>query len=332
VANFINTQPYIKMSKILIVAEVKNGEIKKNTLELLSFAKSQGLETDAVLSGSGIAEQADVLAGQGASTVYLADDASLEIYNTEQYTSLVTDAVQQSGATQVWLSSSELGRDLCPRLAARHGVGALSDVTQFEVNADQITAQRPCMSTKVIQKCQFSKDGLRVISIRSGFFAAEETSPTTANTVTLSIPVGHAKIKVKEVQVEVSDEIELNEASIIVSAGRGVGGTEGCDFVKPLATELGAAFGASRAVCDAGWLPHKHQVGQTGTMVTPDFYFALGISGAIQHLAGMSGSKVIVAVNKDPDAPIFKVTDYGIVGDLFKAVPVLREEVAKIKT
>ena len=319
------------MSKILIVAEVKNGEIKKNTLELLSFAKSQGLENEAVLIGSGVSGQADILAGQGASTVYLGDDPSLEIYNTEQYTALVSDAILQSGATQVWLSSSELGRDLTPRVAARQSVGALSDVTQLEISGDEITAYRPCMSTKVIQKCKFSKDGLRVISIRSGFFTADETSPATAKTVSLSIPEGHSKLKVKEVQVEVSDEVELNEASIVVSAGRGVGGTEGCDFVKPLAADLGAAFGASRAVCDAGWLPHKHQVGQTGTMVTPDFYFALGISGAIQHLAGMSGSKVIVAVNKDPDAPIFKVADYGIVGDLFKAVPVLREEVQKLK-
>ena len=319
------------MSKILIVAEVKNGEIKKNTLELLSFAKSQGLENEAVLIGSGVSGQADILAGQGASTVYLGDDPSLEIYNTEQYTALVSDAILQSGATQVWLSSSEMGRDLTPRVAARQSVGALSDVTQLEVSGDEITAYRPCMSTKVIQKCKFSKDGLRVISIRSGFFTADETSPATAKTVSLSIPEGHSKLKVKEVQVEVSDEVELNEARIVVSAGRGVGGTEGCDFVKPLASDLGAAFGASRAVCDAGWLPHKHQVGQTGTMVTPDFYFALGISGAIQHLAGMSGSKVIIAVNKDPDAPIFKVADYGIVGDLFKAVPVLREEVQKLK-
>ena len=319
------------MSKILIVAEVKNGEIKKNTLELLSFAKSQGLENEAVLIGSGVSGQADILAGQGASTVYLGDDPSLEIYNTEQYTALVSDAILQSGATQVWLSSSELGRDLTPRVAARQSVGALSDVTKLEISGDEITAYRPCMSTKVIQKCKFSKDGLRVISIRSGFFTADETSPATAKTVSLSIPEGHSKLKVKQVQVEVSDEVELNEAGIVVSAGRGVGGTEGCDFVKPLATDLGAAFGASRAVCDAGWLPHKHQVGQTGTMVTPDFYFALGISGAIQHLAGMSGSKVIIAVNKDPDAPIFKVADYGIVGDLFKAVPVLREEVQKLK-
>ena len=319
------------MSKILIVTEVNNGEVKKNSLELLSFAKSQGLESDTVLIGSEISGQADVLAGQGASTVYLGDDASLEIYNTEQYTALVSDALEKSGATQVWLSSSELGRDLAPRVAARQGVGALSDVTQLEVNVDEITAYRPCMATKVIQKCKFSKDGLRVISIRSGFFAADETSPANANVVSLLIPEGHPQLKVIDVQVEVSDEVELNEASIVVSVGRGVGGTEGCDAVKPLANDLGAAFGASRAVCDAGWLPHKHQVGQTGTMVNPDFYFALGISGAIQHLAGMSGSKVIVAVNKDPEAPIFKVADYGIVGDLFKALPIFREEIAKLK-
>ena len=250
------------MSKILIVTEVNNGEVKKNSLELLSFAKSQGLESDAVLIGSGISGQADVLAGQGASTVYLGDDASLEIYNTEQYTALVSDALEKSGATQVWLSSSELGRDLAPRVAARHGVGALSDVTQLEVNVDEITAYRPCMATKVIQKCKFSKDGLRVISIRSGFFAADETSPAKANAVSLLIPEGHPQLKVIDVQVEVSDEVELNEASIVVSVGRGVGGTEGCDAVKPLANDLGAAFGASRAVCDAGRLPHKHQVGQ----------------------------------------------------------------------
>ena len=156
--------------------------------------------------------------------------------------------------------------------------------------------------------------------------------PKKANIVSLNIPDSHPKISVKEVQTEISDEVELNDASIIVSAGRGVGGEDGCDFVKPMATDLGAAFGASRAVCDAGWLPHKHQVGQTGTQVNPDFYFAMGISGAIQHLAGMSGSKTIIAVNKDPDAPIFKVADYGIVGDLFKAIPVFREEVKNFKS
>ena len=319
------------MPKVLVVAETKNGELKKPTLELLSLAKSMNLQAESVLIGKEVSSQADLLAGYGSGKVYVADDAGLEIYNTSKYTTLVADAVGQSGATQVWLTSSETGRDLTPRVAARMGVGALSDVTELEIDGDNITATRPCMATKLVQQCRFTKDGLRVISIRAGAYEAEEASPQTTDTVSLSIPEGDARVEVRDIQVEESNEIELNEASIVVSVGRGTGGTEGCDFVKPLAGEMGAAFGASRAVCDAGWMPHKHQVGQTGTVVSPDFYFAFGISGAIQHLAGMSGSKVIVAINKDAEAPIFKVADYGIVGDLFKAVPVFQEEVAKIK-
>ena len=319
------------MPKVLVVAETKNGELKKPTLELLSLAKSMNLQAESVLIGKGVSSQADLLAGYGSGKVYVADDAGLEIYNTSKFTSLVADAVGQSGATQVWITSSETGRDLTPRVAARMGVGALSDVTELEIDGDNITATRPCMATKLVQQCRFTKDGLRVISIRAGVYEAEEASPETADTVSLSIPEGDSRVEVRDIQVEESNEIELNEASIVVSVGRGTGGTEGCDFVKPLAGEMGAAFGASRAVCDAGWMPHKHQVGQTGTVVSPDFYFAFGISGAIQHLAGMSGSKVIVAINKDAEAPIFKVADYGIVGDLFKAVPVFQEEVTKIK-
>ena len=319
------------MPKVLVVAETKNGELKKPTLELLSLAKSMNLQAESVLIGKEVSSQADLLAGYGSGKVYVADDAGLEIYNTSKYTTLVADAVGQSGATQVWLTSSETGRDLTPRVAARMGVGALSDVTELEIDGDNITATRPCMATKLVQQCRFTKDGLRVISIRAGAYEAEEASPETPDTVSLSIPEGDSRVEVRDIQVEESNEIELNEASIVVSVGRGTGGTEGCDFVKPLAGEMGAAFGASRAVCDAGWMPHKHQVGQTGTVVSPDFYFAFGISGAIQHLAGMSGSKVIVAINKDAEAPIFKVADYGIVGDLFKAVPVFQEEVAKIK-
>ena len=319
------------MPKVLVVAETKNGELKKPTLELLSLAKSMNLQAESVLIGKEVSSQADLLAGYGSGKVYVADDASLEIYNTSKYTTLVADAVGQSGATQVWLTSSETGRDLTPRVAARMGVGALSDVTELEIDGDNITATRPCMATKLVQQCRFTKDGLRVVSIRAGAYEAEEASPETADIVSLSIPEGDFRVEVRDIQVEESNEIELNEASIVVSVGRGTGGTEGCDFVKPLAGEMGAAFGASRAVCDAGWMPHKHQVGQTGTVVSPDFYFAFGISGAIQHLAGMSGSKVIVAINKDAEAPIFKVADYGIVGDLFKAVPVFQEEVAKIK-
>ena len=210
------------------------------------------------------------------------------------------------------------------------GVGALSDVSDLEIDGDNITATRPCMATKLVQQCRFTKDGLRVISIRAGAYEAEEASPQTADTVSLSIPEGDARVEVRDIQVEESNEIELNEASIVVSVGRGTGGTEGCDFVKPLAGEMGAAFGASRAVCDAGWMPHKHQVGQTGTVVSPDFYFAFGISGAIQHLAGMRTSKIIVAINKDPDAPIFKHADYGIVSTWEDALPALESSLSEL--
>ena len=183
------------------------------------------------------------------------------------------------------------------------------------------------MATKAIQKCKFSKGGLRVISIRSGIYSADESSPTSADTVSLSIPSGNSQLKVREVQVEESNEVELNEASIIVSAGRGVGGTEGCEFVRPLATELGAAFGASRAVCDAGWLPHKHQVGQTGTMVNPDFYFAMGISGAIQHWVGAMAAKNILAINTDPEANMVTKAGYAVLGDLHEVIPAITAEI-----
>ncbi len=319
------------MTKIITVAEVKNGEVKKPTFELLAFAKSQGFDADAVLIGHQMEGQAEVLSGHGAGKVYQADDPALAIYNNAQYTSLVVEAAGKSGASQIWLTSSEMGRDLTPRVAARLDVGALSDITSMEIDGNEITAMRPCMATKLMQKCRFTRESIRVVSIRAGSYEANEAAGAPADVVPLGIPAGDSRVRALDIQVEESDEVELNEADIVVTIGRGAGGTEGCEFVRPLARQMGAAFGASRAVCDAGWLPHKHQVGQTGTAVTPEFYFAFGISGAIQHLAGMSGSKVIVAVNKDAEAPIFKVADYGIVGDLFKAVPVLREEMEKLK-
>jgi len=319
------------MSKILVVAGHKSGNLKDSSKELLGFASGLGAEVSAVVIGSGVSTVADEAAGQGAATVYVADDASLEVYSTALYTGLVVDAAQQSGATQIWLTSTEIGRDLTPRVAARLDVGALSDVTKLEVNGEHITAYRPCMATKLVQEVRFKHDGIRVLSIRAGSFEVIEKAPTSANAVSLALPEADSRLEPLGVEVEVSNEISLNEAPIVVSVGRGAGGPDGCESVRPLAQQMGAAFGASRAVCDAGWLPHKHQVGQTGTQVKPNLYVALGISGAIQHLAGMSGSKTIVAVNKDPDAPIFKVADYGIVGDLFKAVPVMQEEVAKLK-
>ncbi len=319
------------MTKILVVAEVKDSEIKKPTLELLSYANSVNIETDAVLIGDGVSGQADVLAGHGAKKVYVADDASLGLYSTSVYTALVQEAASQAAATQIWLTASETGKDLTPRVAARLGVGAITDITKLEVNGDDVKAYRPAMATKVIQECSFTKDGIKVLSIRGGALDVTPADSASADVVNLSVPEKDLRAVIKEVVSEASGEIDLNEADIIVSVGRGVKGPEGVEQVRPLAQAMGAGFGASRAVCDAGWMPHSTQVGQTGKVVAPAVYFAIGISGAIQHLAGMSGSKLIVAVNKDPDAPIFKVADYGIVGDLFKVVPILIEEVQKIK-
>ncbi|MFI5399796.1 MAG: electron transfer flavoprotein subunit alpha/FixB family protein [SAR324 cluster bacterium] len=319
------------MAKVLVVAEVKEGHIRKPTLELLSKAQALNLPADAALIGSGVKAAADVLAGQGAATVYLADDAGLANFSLSAYLAAVQEAAGKSHATQVWFSVSELSRALAPVLAAKLDAGYVSDVIGIEGGGDAITVTRPAMATKVIQKVKFTKDGMKVLAIRSGAFDAAPAQAKSATVAALATPPADARVVVKEVQQDSSGEIDLGEASRIVSVGRGVKGPEGIALVKPLAAALGAGFGASRAVVDSGWMPYETQIGQTGRVVNPDVYFAVGISGAIQHLAGMSGSKLIVAVNKDPEAPIFSVADYGIVGDLFKVVPVLIEEIKKHK-
>ncbi len=319
------------MSKILIVAEVKGGEVRKPTLELLGKAAADGLTAEAVLIGAGVKEQADVLAGYGAAKVYVADDASLENFAVDRYTAAAAEAVGQSSPDMVWLSASEMGKALGPALAARTDAAFVSDCIAVDF-ADGVVVLRPAMATKVIQKVRIKKDGLKVITVRSGAFDAAEAGPKPADVTALSIPEGDGRIVVKEVVQEATGRVDLGDAGTIVSVGRGIKGPEGVEFVQPLADLLEAGYGASRAVVDSGWMPFDLQVGQTGRVVSPDVYFAIGISGAIQHLAGMSGSKLIVAVNKDPDAPIFSVADYGIVGDLFKVVPVLIEEIKKHKT
>lgn len=319
------------MAKVLVVAETKDGAVRKPTLEVLSKTRALGLATDAVLIGAGVKQLADVLAGQGAGTVYVADDAGLAHFALDRYVAAVKDAAAKSQATQIWFSVSELSKALAPSVAGKLDGAYVSDAVALDVNGDEITVTRPAMATKVLQKVKFAKPGLRVLTVRSGAFDVTAAAPKPATVVDLAVPPADGRMVVKEVLQEETGEIDLGEAAMIVSVGRGVKGPEGVDFVKPLAKLLGAGFGSSRAVVDSGWMPYAAQVGQTGRQVTPDVYFAIGISGAIQHLAGMSGSKLIVAVNKDPDAPIFSVADYGIVGDLFKVVPVLLEEIKKHK-
>ena len=318
------------MATILVVAETSGADVKKPTLEILSRLKADGQTVQAVAIGQGAAGTADTLAGYGAQTVYVADDASLAGFRQSTWREAVLEAAEKSGAEQIWFSASEIGHHLGPDVAARLGGAFVSQITDVQFN-DGFHVVRPAMATKVMQKVNLLGSGVKVVTVRTGAFNVTPSEPTGANVVNLAVPQGDSRVTLKEVREEKADTVDLGEASIVVSAGRGIKDAEGVKTVQPLVDVLGAAFGASRAVVDAGWMPYNCQVGQTGRLVAPDLYVAVGISGAIQHLAGMSGSKVIVAINKDPDAPIFSVADYGIVGDLFKVLPAFVEELKKHK-
>ena len=320
------------MVKIVVVVEVKAGEVRKPTLELLSHIRKSGFEADAVIAGENVKGLADRLAGHGAGTVYVADDSSLSLFSVPAYLGAIAEAVEKSQANQVWFSGSESSKVLAPALAARLDGAYCGDAIGVEMEGETLTVAHPAMATKVIQKVRFRNEGLKVLVIRSGTFDVEPAEPKPAHVVELAAPALDGRVVTKEVIQESAGEIDLGDASTIVSVGRGVKGPEGIEFVRPLVDALGAAYGATRAVVDSGWMPHNTQVGQTGRVVAPDVYFAIGVSGAIQHMAGMSGSKLIIAVNKDPDAPIFSIADYGIVGDLFKVVPLLIDEVKKVKS
>jgi electron transfer flavoprotein alpha subunit len=320
------------MSTVLVIAEVKGGAVRKPTQELLTQLRKDGHSAQAVLIGSGVKQHADLLAGHGAAKVYVADDASLANFALDRYLAAVAEAAGQAKPDMVWFSASEMGKALGPATAAKLGGAFVSDCASVSISGDTAEVTRPAMATKVRQTLRITKPGVKVITVRSGAFDAAPAEPKPASVVALATPAGTGRVTVKEVVQEDTGRVDLGDAGTVVSVGRGVRGPEGVDFVRPLADALGAAYGASRAVVDSGWMPFELQVGQTGRVVSPDVYFSIGISGAIQHLAGMSSSKLIVAVNKDPDAPIFSVADYGIVGDLFKVVPVLIEEIKKHKS
>jgi electron transfer flavoprotein alpha subunit len=318
------------MAGILVFVEQRNGEIRKASLQALSEAHRQaGADVAAVFVGSGIGDAAAGLGAFGAAKVFVADDANLALYSSEGYTEAVAKAVEAVSPDAVFFSGTAMGRDLAPRVAAKLGVGALADVVALEKDGDQLVARRPVYSGKAFATVDSAGSKPQVISLRPNVFAAEETGGS-AEVVALDGLALAIRAVVKELVDTGGGEIDVAEADIIVSGGRGLKGPENFAVIRSLAEALGGAVGASRAAVDAGWIPHKHQVGQTGKVVSPSLYIACGISGAIQHLAGMSSSKIIVAINKDPDAPIFKIADYGIVGDLFDVIPPMVEEVNKL--
>jgi len=318
------------MAGILVFVEQRNGVIRQASLQAISEAHRQsGGDVAAVLAGSGIGGAAAGLGAYGAAKVFVADDPNLALYSSEGYGEAVVKAVESSAPDAVFFAGTAMGRDLAPRVAAALGVGALADVVALEKEGGEFVARRPVYSGKAFATVDSAGNKPQVISLRPNVFAAEETGGS-AEVVALDGLSLAIRAVVKELVDTGGGEIDVAEADIIVSGGRGLKGPENFALIRELAEALGGAVGASRAAVDAGWIAHKHQVGQTGKVVSPSLYIAAGISGAIQHLAGMSSSKVIVAINKDPDAPIFKIADYGIVGDLFNVIPPMVEEVKKL--
>lgn len=322
-------------NNILVVAEVREGEVKNVTFEMLgkaaALAEGMGGVAEAALLGSGLADQADLLAQHGAVKVYVADDPALETFSSEGYTNVLSGIIGQTEPAAVFVAASAMGKDVAPRVAARLGVGLESDCTDFALDGDgRLLITRPIYAGKIIATVKLNSTP-QMVTVRPNVLGVPETdSSKTAEKVTVAVDVGQVRAKAVDLLMAEGGELPLTEATIIVSGGRGVGGPEGFAPIRALAKAFGGSVGSSRAAVDAGWIDHSHQVGQTGKTVTPNLYVACGISGAIQHLAGMKTSKVIVAINRDSEAPIFNYADYGIVGDLFEIAPLVEKEVKEL--
>jgi electron transfer flavoprotein alpha subunit len=315
------------MSDILVFAEQRNGEIKKIAFENITIAKKLAADLGAnivsVLIGNSVSGLASELEKYGADKVIAYQDANLENYNAEGYTKVMADAVNENQAGVVIFGATAMGKDLAPRVAARVNGAVATDVIAVEVDGGDLRIVRPVYAGKVRTTIKLTAD-IKILTIRPNIYLPEE-NPVSATVEEKAAAVNDFKAVIKEIIAGAKDKLDVTEADVIVSGGRGMKGPENYHLIESLAQKLGAATGASRAAVDAGWRPYDEQVGQTGKTVSPSLYIAVGISGAIQHLAGMSSSKYIVAINKDPDAPIFKVADYGIVGDLFEVVPKMTE-------
>jgi electron transfer flavoprotein alpha subunit len=292
------------------------------------LADGLGAEVTAVVVGSGIEGIAGELEKFGPDKILVADDPALADYTTDAYTNVLAGMVQSVDPALIVVGASSQGKDLAARLAARLDAGLAMDCTAVKLDNGKLTFTRPMFGGKIFADVEI-EGGLQIVAIRPNVMDIAEASK--ACTVDKpAVQAGEVKSAVVEKSMDTGDKIELTEADIVVSGGRGTGGK--FDPIEQLAAALGGAVGASRSAVDEGWRPHSDQVGQTGKVVSPGMYVACGISGAIQHLAGMSTSKYIVAINKDPEAPIFSKADLGIVGDLFEVVPAIAEEVKKIKS
>lgn len=319
------------MSKVMIYGEIKAGKLKKTAFELASegrkLADGLGGDLGAVLVGSQAEQFAADLGKYGVDTVYVVEAPELEAYNSEYYAQALASVVADKKPEVLLISHTMQGKDLMPRTAAKLGVGAVADCVSFTLDGTSVVAKRPMYAGKCYAEW-VSAASPQVFSARPNVLeTAENAKAGAVEKIAFSVDTSRLTYETKELSLDTSGKVDLTEAEIIISGGRGMGGPD-YTLLEEAAAIFGptATVGASRAAVDAGWRAHSFQVGQTGKTVTPNLYIACGISGSIQHLAGMGSSKVIVAINKDTEAPIFTKADFGVVGDLFKILPEFNKE------
>lgn len=323
------------MSTLLTHIAISEGKIKRASLEVLSHLRSLADEhehtAEAVIIDPEASNYVDQVKKYGASKIYTIEDPIFENHINTPLLKALSQVMEEADPYIFGFGSTESTKDILGALAANQDAAVLSDVSEFELTDEGIKATRPVMAAKILSQATAAGDTI-LVSVRSGSYELKE-SPADSDVVNLNFNIDESEIRaaLREVVGASGDKVDLSEAETIVAAGRGTKDDEGQELIRELAEVLGASIGASRALTEAGIMDPSLQIGQTGKVVSPQLYIAVGISGAIQHVAGMSNSKVIVAINKDPDAPIFDIADYGIVGDLYKVLPPFIEELKKIK-
>ncbi|MDC3423933.1 electron transfer flavoprotein subunit alpha/FixB family protein [Aquibacillus sp. 3ASR75-11] len=320
--------------KVLVIGEIKDASLRNVTFEAIAAAQkisNDGEIVGLIIGDKDLNESGNTMIQYGADRVITIVNEQLKTYTSEGFAQAVMEVIEEENPEAIIMGHTAIGKDLTPKLASKLESGLISDVTDIEVTGDNVVFTRPIYSGKAFEK-KIISDGVIFATIRpNNITPLDKNENRTGEVSSKDVTIKDLRTVIKDIIRKTSEGVDLSEAKVIIAGGRGVKSKEGFDPLNELAKVLGGAVGASRGACDADYCDYSLQIGQTGKVVTPDLYIACGISGAIQHLAGMSNSKVIVAINKDPEANIFNVADYGIVGDLFEVVPKLTEEIKQLK-